>query len=232
MRYLVTREFTRWFLGLDSKPINIAVVGGTSQDPEVIEIKRNTPSVNINYYGIENPFSDINFTYLNLNNSSHTLKKYDLVLCSQVLEHVWNIENTFEVLTSMVTKNGFLWLNCPASNMAHGSPAYFSAGYTADFVAENFKIRGFTILESRHYGSKRFYFMTHALRFWATESEHLRPLTSYNFQPGSFLGVIRKFLKDLPGRFVSLFYSKTILSTVEFATETLVLAQLRESQRL
>lgn len=229
MRFLVTREFTKWFSGLASKPINIAIVGGTSQDPEVIEIKRIAPDANINYFGIENPFLDTNFTHLNLNNSSQTSSKYDLVICSQVLEHVWNIENTFKVLASMVITNGFLWFNCPTSNMAHGSPAYFSAGYTADFISENFKMRGFTIVESRHYGSKRYYFMTHALRFWATESEHLRPLTSYNFQPGSFLGVIRKFLGDLPGRFVSLFYSKTSLSSVEFATETLVLAQLRES---
>jgi hypothetical protein len=229
MRFLVTREFTTWFSGLTSKPASIAVVGGTSQDPEVIEIKRITPSAKIEYFGIENPFSDNNFTYLNLNDSNQILGKYDLVLCSQVLEHVWNIENTFSVLTSMASKNGFLWFNCPASNMAHGSPAYFSAGYTAEFVAENFKLRGFTIIESRHFGSKRYYFMTHALRLWATESEHLRPITSYNFQPGTFLGVTRKFLRDLPGRFISLFYSKNNLNSVDFATETLVLAQLKES---
>jgi hypothetical protein len=230
MRFLVTKEFTAWFSSLAPKPHSIAVVGGTSQDPEVAEIKRILPSANLDYFGIENPYSDSNFTYLDLNDPNQDLKKkYDLVLCSQVLEHVWNIENTFNVLVSLVSKKGFIWFNCPASNMAHGSPAYYSSGYTAEFVAENLKMRGLTILKSRHYGSKRYYFMTHALKHWATESEHLRPVSSYNFQPGTFLGVTRKFLRDLPGRFISLFYSKRNLSSVEYATETLVLAQIKES---
>ena len=230
MRFLVTREFTQWFSGLAVKPISIAVVGGTSRDPEVAEIKRLSPTSIIDFYGIENPHSDPNFTYLDLNESEKNLhKKYDLVLCSQVLEHVWNLENTFESLAVLISKGGFLWFNCPASNMAHGSPAYYSAGYTAEFISENLKIRGFNILESRYFGSPRYYFMTHALRFWATEAEHAHPITSYNFQPGTFLGVTRKFLKDLPGRLISLFYSRCNSSSVEVATESLVIAQLKES---
>ena len=230
MRFLVTREFTQWFSGLTSKPNSIAVVGGTSQDPEVAEIKRLSSSSIIDFYGIENPYSDSNFVHLNLNDSVQNLsKKYDLVLFSQVLEHVWNIERTFGTLTSLVSENGFLWFNCPASNMAHGSPAYFSAGYTAEFIAENFKQHNFIILKSQQFGSKRYYFMTHALRFWATESEHDKPITSYNFQPGTFLGVTRKFVTDLPGRLISLFLSKKILTSVDFATETLVLAQIKVS---
>ena len=229
MRFLVTREFSNWFSGLTIKPMSIAVVGGTSQDPEVVEINRLSPSSSIDFYGIENPHNDTNFKYLNLNESEHDLhKKYDLVLCSQVLEHVWNLESTFETLKSLISANGFLWFNCPASNMVHGSPAYFSAGYTSEFISENLKKQGFDILKSQHFGSSRYYFMTHALKFWATEYEHARPITAYNFQPGTFLGVTRKFLRDLPGRFVSLFYRRTITSSVDVATETVVIAQIKE----
>ena len=151
MRFLVTKEFTAWFSNLAPKPHSIAVVGGTSRDPEVLEIKRISPTATLDFFGIENPHSDTNFTYLDLNDPIQNLKnKYDLVLCSQVLEHVWNIENTFNVLVSLVSKNGFIWFNCPASNMAHGSPAYYSAGYTAEFVAKNLESRGFAILKTQH----------------------------------------------------------------------------------
>jgi hypothetical protein len=233
MRFLVTREFTKWFSGLATKPNFIAVVGGTSRDPEVAEIKRLSPTSIIDFYGIENPHSDSNFTYLDLNEFSQNLqKKYDLILCSQVLEHVWNLESTFESLVALISKNGFLWFNCPTSNIAHGSPAYFSAGYTAEFIAENLKIRGFTIIESHHFGSPRYYYMTHALKSWATESEHAHPITSYNFQPGTILGVAHKLLKDLPGRFISLFYKRAVSNSIETATETLVIAQFKDSLRL
>lgn len=229
MRFEVVRIFSEWLSTESGNLKEIAVVGGTSRDAEVSILKNQIPSVAIDYYGIDNPHDDEGFTFLDLNYPGVQItKKYDLVICSQVLEHVYNLENTFNSLAALTKGGGFLWVNCPASNMVHGSPHFYSAGYAPEYLSENLAIRGLHTLKSESIGSKRYYFMTHILRFWATEREHQKPVLGYNFQPGTFLGICRKLLVDLPGRFLSLLYSKKITDDVNFSTETVVLAQAKE----
>lgn len=229
MRYLVTDEFSRWLSASQPQISSVAVIGGSSSDPEVEVLKKILPEVRISYLGIENPNSDNSFLFFDLNerNADHS-SKYDLILCSQVLEHIWNIENAFSTFKRILRQGKFLWLNCPASNMPHGSPHYYSAGYTGDFLSKNLEMRGFQILLNQQFGSKRNYFMTHALRFWPTERELARPVIFYNFQPGTLKGIFKKYVKDLPGRFISIFYSKKIRADISYSTETVVLAVLKD----
>lgn len=194
MRNLVVEEFQKWLV--TSKPAisTVAVVGGTSADPEVAVVNKLLPDATIHFFGIDNSRNDANYSTLDLNSNPRTnMAKFDLVISSQVLEHVWNLANAFDNLSQLTKQGSYLWVNCPASNMAHGSPAYYSAGYTDGYIAENLKHRNFDVLISKTIGSKRNYFMTHTLRFWPTEAELRRPVLNYHFQPGSFLGVTRKF---------------------------------------
>ncbi|CAN2171217.1 Methyltransferase domain containing protein [Candidatus Nanopelagicaceae bacterium] len=230
MRNLVVEEFQNWVVTSNPDISTVAVVGGTSADPEIAVVKRHFPEATIHFLGIDNSRNDSNYLDLDLNSAPiMNVAKFDLVINSQVLEHVWNLANAFENLANLTKPDGFLWVNCPASNMAHGSPAYYSAGYTDGYIAENLKYRNFEILISKTIGSKRNYFMTHILRHWPAEAELKHPVLNYNFQPGSFLGVIRKYLRDLPGRLLSVAFSNRVVHSIDYATESVVLAKLRES---
>ena len=74
-------------------------------------------------------------------------------------------------------------------------------------------------------GSKRYYFLTHVGRIWATEQEHAHPILRFNFGWGTFLGHSRRFLRELPFRLISLTQSKQISKDLSIATETFVLAR-------
>lgn len=229
MRFAVTKIFSDWLTTNNPRIGRVALVGGTSRDPEIAFLKAIYPAVEIDTFGIENPFEDLRFFELDLNQKFKlAAEEYDLVLCSQVLEHVWNLGNAFDNLRQLVKPNGYIWINCPASNMAHGSPAYYSAGFSSGFLSNNLEIRNFEVLMKSDLGSKRYYFMTHILRQWVSEQEHSHPIMKYVFQPGSKLGVIRKYIREFPGRVVSVSFSKKIENEITFATEALVLARLKD----
>jgi SAM-dependent methyltransferase len=229
MRWLVAQEFEKALKSLDYPLKSIAVVGGTSKDLEVSIVGKIFSSVEVSYFGIDNPHNDSNFGFLDLNILDPQEKVYDLVLCSQVIEHVHNLENAFKNLRSLMNPiNGFIWLNCPASNMPHGSPDYFSAGYSKEYIDQIFQRNEIQTLRSGYFGSKRFYFLTHALHYWATQAEHLHPVLRYEFQPGTKLGVINKWRKEILWRFLSIPFSSKIRTDLNYATEVWALGAVKK----
>jgi hypothetical protein len=214
------------------KPVRVAVVGGSSLDPEVVAIKKVFPDVVFFFFGVDNSenISDYNFFDLNQINEVNG-ESYELVLCSQVLEHIWDLSCGFDQLISLVSNHGYLWINCPASNRAHGSPEYFSAGYSPEYLVKNLEIRGQRVLKSGTVGSKRQYFMTHILRSWPTDREHAHPVFGYKFQPGTPQGIAWKLVRELPGRLLATLFSKSITCTIDYATESYVISTPRESSR-
>jgi hypothetical protein len=124
--------------------------------------------------------------------------------------------------------SGLIWLNCPASNMPHGSPQYYSAGYSKEFLNEIFTRNAIETLSSGYFGSKRYYFITHALRHWATQPEHSNPVLRYHFSPGTFLGVVNKWRKEILWRLLSLPFSKEIRTDLTFATEVWALGKIKK----
>lgn len=230
MRYLLVEAFVDWLKADKPSLSRIAVVGGSTLDPEIAELKKLYPLIDVDVFGIDNTVGDSNFFHLDLNQENNlNVEDYDLVLCSQVLEHIWNLENAFNSLVKLSKSGSYLWLNCPASNIPHGSPDYYSAGYTSDFLAKNLEIKNFEILSQAQFGSKRNYFMTHALRQWVGRHEHDHPVLGYEFKPGTFLGVSRKYIRETPGRILSAFLSKKVLRSLEYATESVVLAKFKAS---
>ncbi len=174
MRWLITRNFERLVAAELSNISSIAVVGGSYKEPE-LDIFARLP-VQINYFGIEfEKNQSLENFYLDLNTKSNLSRSYDLVICSQVLEHVWNHQNTFDNLTNLVNNGGFLWIACPASNFAHGSPNYFSAGFTSGYISRNFEERNFEIIEEGMLGSRRNYIATHLFHIWLSERLHQYP---------------------------------------------------------
>jgi len=214
MRWEVTSRFNRNITPLLPNIRSVALVGGAPNEPELEIIKR-AGSIPVTFFGIE-PFSDEAFVHLDLNIATDFQQGFDLVICSQVLEHVWNHQMVFDNLAKLVKPGGFLWIGCPASNYAHGSPDYFSAGFTTDYLERNFQLRNFEPVTSGSVGSERYYFLTHALQIWGGPRVHAFPL---------FFRISRYYPREFLGRLFALTLSPRITGNLKFATETYVLLE-------
>ena len=228
MRNEVTLEFTKFISKKGITVKSVAIIGGNSRDPEVEVIIRNFPEAEIFYFDIANNGNDANFQELDLNNDLSGIeikRKFDLVVSSQVLEHIWNHSNFFNTIVNFTNPTGLIWINCPKSNFVHGSPHYYSAGFTSTYLEMNLKHHDCQVLESGEIGNKRYYLAVHLARYWQSPEENEHPIRGYNFQPGSKLGVARKFLKDLPVRLYLSIVPRRDSDGKDFATEAYVGAQ-------
>ena len=70
---------------------------------------------------------------------------FDLAICCQVLEHVWNISQAIHNISRLVKISGHVWINVPSSNMKHASPHYYSAGYQSEMIAKLFELNSFSL---------------------------------------------------------------------------------------
>lgn len=194
------------------QPINsIAVVGGHIGEPE-LKVTRYQKAT---FYGIEEVVQKESI-YLDLNKHFQANTQHDLVLCSQVLEHVYDVKQSIQNLANLVSSGGYIWIACPTSNYSHGSPEYYSAGYTPSLIVNLLEPHGFKIIHAQNYGSERMYFFTHALRYWPTEIEYKFPLR---------FKISRYFFRDFIYRTLAVFKSPKFDSESHHATETVVFAR-------
>ena len=216
MRWEVVGRFETQILPFLHEIKSVAVVGGGLDEPE-LRILESKIRITSDFFGID--AQDIpkeNFTFLDLNKHAELETSYDLVICSQVLEHIWNHEMAFKNLTNLVKETGLIWIGCPASNYAHGSPHYYSAGFSPKFVTGHLESLGFRILLEEAIGSKRYYFLTHGLHVWASHKMHNFPM---------LFGLSRFYPKEVLFRLVATFINPKVKSNIKWATETIVLAQ-------
>ena len=220
MRELVVLSFINSISPYLNDIEKVAVVGGTRDEPEIIQLKI-LKDFDICTYGIE----EGNDFLLDLNIQNTIETKYDLVLCSQVFEHLFDLKTAMANLVKLLNYNSLLWIACPASNRSHGSPNYFSAGYQPELVVNLSKEFGLEVITLGKLGSKRLYFMTHALRVWPNQQELRHPILKYDFRrnPGGKVKSILRFIRDFPGRLFAACLTPKISDQVEFATETFVL---------
>jgi 2-polyprenyl-3-methyl-5-hydroxy-6-metoxy-1,4-benzoquinol methylase len=224
MRWFIAEVFRENYHNVSriEKLEKIAIIGGYKSDLEVQAILHANPLASIKYFGID---SDPEIEYLDLNTVDVALlnEEFDLVICSQVIEHIWNLTNFFQVLSKLTRKGGYLWISCPFSNIAHGSPEYYSAGYTPEFLVNNFDKEQWTKVIATQIGSKRNYVSTHMYASWLSEKELYHPILSYQFKPGTFHGVLWKLVRDFPGRIHLSMLDNQIVSKIRWATETFIM---------
>lgn len=211
MRWFILNLFQEHVIPLQNADWSIGVVGGYDEEPEL----RFLNSRDITFYGIQRN-ANFNLVEFDLNKIQDAAPLHDLVLCSQVLEHVYDAKQALINLASLVKVGGYLWVACPASNYAHGSPEYFSAGYTPQLITKLLEPLGFETLYAEKWGSDRMYFFTHALRYWPTEQEYRNPLR---------FAVSRYLLIHLFWRLCALFKSRAFTNNLHSATETVVFAR-------
>jgi SAM-dependent methyltransferase len=225
MRWEILKKFQAEISDCYGSISSCAIVGGTSQDPEVRFLQaQSIPTLkkDFSYLGIEETAT--NFVYLDLNILTNLNETWDLVLCSQVLEHVWNHENFFGNLGGITSVGGLLWISVPMSNIVHGSPDYFSAGFAPEYLVKNLQQKNFKVLSSGSIGSRRNYLSTHLLGRWLTELEHDSPILGHSHYPAIRIGEFRKLVREVIQGFLLVFSSNKVNDNPRYATESYVLA--------
>jgi SAM-dependent methyltransferase len=209
MRWEVVKKFEEATKPHVASIHRVALVGGGIGEAEIEALKK-IKAISITYFGIETiPNED--FSFLDLNYDKDFEDTFDLVVCSQVLEHIWNHQAFFDNLSKLVRPRGFLWIGCPASNYPHGSPEYFSAGFAPDYLVNNLGLRNLELLLGGSLGSKRYYFLTHSLQIWGSKNLHKFPI---------FFGISRYYPREILGRLYSLVLDSRVVEGIKHATET------------
>jgi len=145
-----------------------AVVSGSESEPE---LKFLNPS-HVDFVNFsENTAFDLSKVW-----SSDLLAEkymsYDVVICNQVLEHVFNPIIAFDNLTLLLRPKGFLYISVPIINCVHGEPYFYSSGYHPRFLVElahNSK-NAMTCIKLGAYGSRK-YLMSAVSGKWLTVRE-------------------------------------------------------------
>jgi SAM-dependent methyltransferase len=202
----------------DNQIRTILVLGGGPNEPE-LKILRDIPT-EVFYFGIEKPLNVESFLYLDLDQVNVCNQKFDLVICNQVIEHLFKLQNAFATIGSLLNPNGLLWITAPANNFRHGSPHYYSAGYSREFLEKNLADNDFVVLESGELSSKRVYLYRHLLRIWPTEFQIRFPLVAYFGTQGSYFRKIFFNLKSIPERILISFSGTQWQVNGEFPIET------------
>jgi len=174
-RSLLLREFKTTVLPLlaNYNVIDVCVIGGYADEPEIALLKNSGIDVRLTTVGIDK--SD-HYLDLNVLNSEFPETNFQLILFSQTLEHVWNHAASFANISRIAKSQSLLWVSCPASNRYHGSPDYYSAGFMPAYLERNFQEFGFSLLSSGKLGSARNYVATHTLPYWLSVRAHSMPV--------------------------------------------------------
>jgi hypothetical protein len=203
--------------------IRVAVVGGYRSEPEIRALQQLGFEVEVKVFGIEDNMISFDLNIAR-SLSQKSTENFDLILCSQVWEHVWNHAVALDQLISLMNQGTHLWIAAPASNRAHGSPFYFSAGFTAEYFANNLSRVGLRIISYGQIGTRRNYLATHTLPTWLSISGHrMPPLSAFSEYKRQYrvLYSIRYFLKT----FNLLFTSSKVTANDKYATESWVMAR-------
>jgi len=78
---------------------------------------------------------------------------YDIVLCSEVLEHIPDPSKALIELDRVLKPNGIILLTAPFASLTHYSPYHYATGFNIHFYNFHLEKLGFEILESTPNGN-------------------------------------------------------------------------------
>ena len=142
------------------KKIDVALIGGLENEPEIILLQNKGFELSIDYYGISEKDT---FFDLNKRNSKSVLnKEYDLVICCQVLEHIWHTSNFFSNIELFKSDKTLIYMNFPRSNKFHSNKIenhtdFNSTGYSKYFILNNIEDMELIPIEVEEIGTERLY---------------------------------------------------------------------------
>ena len=229
-RSLVIEEFIEFFKKTDllkANRLKIAIVGGSSKEPELAVFKYMNIDVDLTIFGV-----DPKVEYLDLNKSNPNLpnSNFDLVLCSQVFEHIWNYHEAIKSLKNLMSEKTYLWISCPSSNRPHGLSFYFSAGLTESFLVSNLKHHELKVEASGTLGSRRIYRSIHTLPTWlSARGNRFPPIWAFESHPYDKESLVYRAaftLRYIHRSFELLFFSGKVTTDIRTASESWVCAKI------
>ncbi len=219
-RAMVLKYFEEIFqeLSTDYQEFRCAVVGGGHDEVELRIVLTYFPKAEVTTFDIRES-ADVTIDLNNYNVVPKEWKnRFDLVICCQTLEHVWNIDLAITNLTTLVRMGGKIWVNVPASNLKHGGDEYFSAGYQASLLSNLFALKGVQEISKGEIGSERLYLMIHKQRSWPKIETHTNPFLR-GFRSRKDLYQLN-FLKSLYRNIEAILWSGEVIVGSDFSTET------------
>lgn len=203
--------------------LKVAVIGGYQNEPELLLLQSLGYDLEVDFFGVT---ENVKLFDLNSIQNDEFESKYDLILCSQVFEHIWNYRNAFQNIENIMNSDTYLWLAAPASNHPHGYPQYFSAGFTSDALVQNLQDRNFEVITSGMLGSPRNYLATHILPTWLSVKGHAYPLFKA-FENFDRVHNIAYSMRYMLRTLFLCFVSPKVSTDVVCATESYAFAKLR-----
>jgi ubiquinone/menaquinone biosynthesis C-methylase UbiE len=101
---------------------------------------------------------------------------YDIVLCTEVLEHVINPENPIKEMSRITKKDGKLILTAPFCSLTHFAPYHYATGFNRFFYFEVLKKYGYKILEISPNGNYFSYMQQEVLRVPQVVQKYISPI--------------------------------------------------------
>lgn len=150
---------------------NVAVISPSDpQDPELNIINYDHldllsyDNVN-NLYNLDDDWSS--------DDRYENIKKFDLTLCSQVLEHIYSPFQALKNLSYITQVNGYIWVSIPTINCIHGEPYFYSSGYHPRYLSRLANEVGLECLYVGAWGNRK-YISSAVLGKWLTHDQ-LKP---------------------------------------------------------
>lgn len=220
-RILCLMNFKFQFLENLTNAQKIGYIGGEQIDPELTILSNLGKSKIIS---IGNTSTSEIFMDLELANTIS--QDFDLLICCNVIEHIWNQENFFSNLNQLTTENGYLWMVAPYSDFFHLSPNFYSAGFSPEYLRNMLQLNGYSIINLQLIGSKRLYRFTHLLQEWPNFKQYYNPIFDH-------LSKLRRnrfkinvdYLKDFVFKILLIFSDKSINSDPKFGHTICLLAK-------
>lgn len=222
MRWAIAEIFENLVSPLAKEFKNVAILGGTRNDSEHLVVGKLNKNLTSTVYGIEDLEKEDQF--FDLNDEHMADSTYDLLLCSQVIEHIWDHQNFFDNIAKLSHSGSYVWINCPASNFAHGSPEYYSAGFTSSYLSNNLKKRNFKIIDEGQIGSERYYKVLHLTHQWISEELHAKLLFGSPVPGKRLRSKIRSLVIRLLSHLPLVLTNSKPTQNLKYATESWVLA--------
>jgi SAM-dependent methyltransferase len=221
----VVRVFSELISKIDKSSVQkVLVIGGPPSEPELLELK-SLHNLEVHFAGVEE-IDDDNWHFLDANSSQFiTAHKFDYILCSQVLEHLWNPVQVFLIISGLLKSEGHAWIACPANNFPHGSPHFYSSGYSLEFLESAAKYAGLTNIKSGVVANQRIHYYRQLLQLWPNSFQFKYPLLAYYPINGSFWKKITWQLKSLPYRLAIGLSSKDFSDKAEYGVEVWILTK-------
>ena len=202
----------------------VLVIGGPPSEPELLELK-NLTNLEVHFAGVEK-IEDINWHYLDANSAQHNIvHKFDFILCSQVLEHLWNPVQAFSIISDLLKKDGYAWIACPANNFPHGSPHFYSSGYSLEFLESAAKHARLNTIKCGLLANQRIHYYRQLLQLWPNSFQFKYPLLAYFPILGSLRQKISWQFRSLPYRFAIGCSSKDFSQKPEYGVEVWMLTK-------